>query len=711
MQIIQSRRHFLASALAGAAGLLGARESFADDGPPELRRPYGESQFMRQICGSTVVVGLIAALAIAPAEARTTSFELQSIGPFAGGMEFGETGSYVRIEGIARGTLDPNDPQNAVIVNINKAPRNAEGLVEYDMDVSILRPAEATRGNRHILYDVTNRGRKFLLHWVNDAPSTSPAAINDPMTTADAGSGFVFREGYTVVWSGWDAGAPSGPDLMAIRAPIATKDGAPIVKTIRDEFVFGTRGKPDQELAKLSYEAADLDQARAKLTVRDRQEAKSTEIPIDRWVYSDSRTIRLLPEGTSFANGKIYDFWYPAKDPKVLGIGYAAIRDLISFLRYEGQDDQGRVNPIALSSSATGIEASLAVGVSQSGRALRHFQELGMNRDEVDRKVFDGLLAHISGAGKVFANHEFGHSFRTATRHEDYAFPETWFPFTYAELEDPLTGHKSSLLHGDGFDPLIIETNTSTEYWQKSASLLHTDPVGRRDIELPERVRAYLIAGTQHGGRVGLDNSTGPCVNPRNPHNPAPVLRALLVALDQWVSKGSAPPPSQVPTLMDGTLVSIEELKLPSLPGIATPRYVTRYGVPGDWINPVIDQGETYAALVPQVDPDGNEVAGVRLPPIVVPLGTYTGWNVYSETLAPGELCDRDGSFIAFAATRAERDGNGDRRPSLKERYASQEDYVAKVSAAATALVKQRLLLPEDAARYVDAAARNEMLK
>jgi hypothetical protein len=655
------------------------------------------------------LAGLVAGLALS-AEARVIEFQLEAIEPFAEGASFGEHGSYVRLRGVARGVLDPDDPQNAVIVNLDKAPRNADGLVEYEMDVFILRPSEPGAGNGKILYDVTNRGRKFLLHWLNDAPSTTPAAINDPRTVEDAGNGFVLREGYTIVWSGWDPGAPKGPGLMAIRAPVASAEGEPIVERIRDEWVFGTRGPRDQATAALSYEAARLDPAEARLTVRAHRDDEHTDIPAESWEYVDARTIRLLPEGATFENGKIYNFWYPAKDPVVLGIGYAAMRDLISFLRYQPVDDAGNVNPVALSSSTTGIDAGLAIGISQSGRALRHFIELGMNQDEDGRKVFDGVLPHISGAGKVFANHQFGHSFRTATRHEDYDFPESWFPFAYAELDDPITGAKASLFHGDGFDPLVIETNTSTEYWQKSASLLHTDPEGQRDVELAEGARAYLIAGTQHGGRVGLSDAPGPCANPRNPHNPAPALRALLVALDQWVSDGTPPPPSQVPTIGAGTLVPFEAVKFPGLPGADIPRYVTEYGVLESWVDPTIDAGPTYASLVSQVDEDGNEVAGIRLPPVAVPLGTYTGWNMYPADFAAGELCDRDGSFIAFAAIEAEREAAGDPRRSLEARYPIREDYVAQVSAAASALVRQRLLLPEDAARYVDAATREPAL-
>jgi hypothetical protein len=655
----------------------------------------------------------VAGLAVAwasPAAARIVKFELQAIEPFADGASFGNSGSYVRVRGVAHGVLDPDDPQNAVIVNLDKAPRNADGMLEYDMDVFILRPGEPGAGNRKILYDVTNRGRKFLLHWLNDASSTSPAAINDPKTLEDAGNGFVLREGYTIVWSGWDAGAPTGPDLMALRAPIATDHGAPIVQRIRHEWVFGTRSPGDQAAASLSYEAASLDPAEARLTMRAHRGDEPTGIPPEKWQYVDARTIRLLPEGTTFANGTIYEFWYPAKNPVVLGVGYAAMRDLNSFLRHEPVDDAGNVNPIALSSSSTGINGSLAIGISQSGRALRHFIELGMNQDEDGRKVFEGVLPHISGAGKVFANHQFGHSFRTATSHEDYDFPESWFPFAYAALDDPITGAQASLFRGDGFDPLVIETNTSTEYWQKAASLVHTDPQGQKDARLADGARVYLIAGTQHGGRVGLTDARGPCANPRNPHNPSPALRALLVALDQWVSDGVAPPPSQVPTIGAGTLVPFEALKFPGLPAAQLPRYVTEYAVLEDWIAPKIDDGRRYASLVSQVDADGNEVAGIRLPPIAVPLGTYAGWNVYAADLAPGELCDRDGSFIAFAATEAERAAAGDPRPSLEARYPSREDYVAKVSAAASALVQQRLLLPEDAARYVDAATREPAL-
>ena len=572
--------------------------------------------------------------------------------PFADGMAFGATGSYVRLMGTAYGELDPQQPLHAGIVNLDKAPRNARGRVEYDMDVYIMRPTDVTKGNHKILYEVTNRGRKMLLPILHDAPETSPGAINDPATVADAGNGLAFQRGYTLVWSGWDPDAPRAHHGMRIRVPVATNNGYPLVQIIRDEFVFGTRVPTTRHTAPLSYEAATLDQGQARLTVRAGEADTRRDIPPDRWTYADARSIKLLPEGTAFQPGLIYDFWYPARDPQVLGIGFAATRDLVSFLRYETHDTVGNPNPLALSQTETGIRAVLAFGNSQSGRYLRTHTALGFNQDETRRRVFDGVLTNVSGIGKVFTNFAFGQSYRTSTQHEDHAFPENWFPFAHAPLTDPVTGQTGALRREDGFDPLIIEVNTSTEYWQKGASLLHTTPLGTSDLALPASVRLYLMAGTQHGGRAGMSAVRGNGVHPRNPHNPTPALRALLVALDQWVTQGEEPPASRIPQLATGTLVPLESLRFPALPGVQVPRCMNRIVVLDDWVAPQCTPDNAYRALVPQVDADGNEVAGIRLPPLAVPVATYTGWNLYAAPYPEGELCDREGSYIPFAATR-----------------------------------------------------------
>ena len=325
-----------------------------------------------------------------------------------------------------------------------------------------------------------------------------------------------------------------------------------------------------------------------------------------------------------------------------------------------------------------------------------------MNDDGHGRHVFDGVMSHVAGAGKVFTNHRFGMPGRTATQHEDRLYPENWFPFGNAVTTDPFSRKTGAILQGRATDPLVIETNSSTEYWQKGASLVHTDPTGRHDAALPSNVRVYMMAGTQHGGRPGVDPGPGPCVNPRNPHSATPALRALFAALEEWVTKGVAPPPNRVPRVADGTAIMAESIKMPAVPGFAVAPGANQIVPPIDWVDPPARIDNVYGALVCTVDADGNEVAGIRLPPIAVPLGTHTGWNVYRAQ--PRELADRDGSFIPFAQTKAKREETGDPRPSLEERYGNREAYVAKIKAAAQALVAERLLLPADAAAYVKAA-------
>jgi hypothetical protein len=505
---------------------------------------------------------------------------------------------------------------------------------------------------------------------------------------------------------------PTAGGALSARFPVATDNGQPIVKRIREEFHIGTRGGGDGSLVKLTYPAASTDKTKARLVVRARDQDQRTEVSADQWEFDGNQAIRMLPAEAKFEPIKIYELWYDATDPKVVGIGYAATRDVVAFLRREKTDHQGVPNPVLI--DGTPPAHAMAFGISQSGRFLRHYIELGMNKDEQGRKVFDGVLAHISGAGKVFANHEFAEPSRTATQHEDRYYPENWFPFSAASTRDPFSGQTSGLLRTDESDPLLIEVNTSTEYWQKGASLIHTDPTGKQDVELPPNVRAYMIAGTQHAGRAGQKPSLGACANMRNPHSPAPALRALVAALDEWVTQGRPAPASRVPSIAGGTAVLATTVKKPELKNFATVADANHIGPPVDWINPpgsdqrafAVASAETYGVRVSAVDGDGNETAGLRLPDIVAPLATYTGWNVYKAQ--PDEMCDRDGSYVPFAKTAAERQASGDPRPSVAERYGSREAYVAKVKAAADALVADRLLLESDADAYVKAAETSD---
>lgn len=647
-----------------------------------------------------VAVAIFLAYSI-PSHSRITEINVQKIEPFANGASFGNTGAYERVWGVAKGEIDPADPRNKVIVNIDKAPRNAFGRVEYEVEWFMLRPADAAKSNHKLLFEVTNRGRKFLMNWIMDAPTQAVGAVNDPKVAKDAGNALFFRQGWTMAWTGWDPEAPKTANGMAMKSPVVPN----VSRMIRDELVNGTRA-PQVGVLRLSHEAATTEPSKSKLTMRRKEKDPRIEIPSSDWAFANSREITLLPLGTKPEPGTLYELHYPAKDPKVLGIGFAATRDFVSFLRHASTDDAFQRNP-----ADRGIYKVIATGLSQSGRYLRDYVHQGFNQDESRRKVFDGVLAHISGIGGVFLNAEFGQPARTNTQHEDHYFPENAFPFSAAKTLDPVTMQSAALLRGDGFDPLWIEVNTSTEYWQKGASLLHTDPLGRRDLKLPPNARAFMISGTQHGGRADLKPDFGPCMNPRNPHSPAPALRALLMALDAWVSDGKAPPASRVPTLATKTLVSPEKTGFPRIPGLAVADFVNSIALLGDWVYPKESAQSPYRPMVARVAADGNEIAGLRLPDIEVPLATYTGWNLYKAPFTEGELCDRDGSYSPLPATQKERLEKGDPRASLEERYGSHANYVSKVEAAARALVRDRLLLTEDADKYIKTARSESVAK
>ncbi|HEY1413723.1 MAG TPA: alpha/beta hydrolase domain-containing protein, partial [Rhodopila sp.] len=590
---------------------------------------------------------------------------IKSRSPFVGGASFGDVGTYERIDGVAVGALDPAHPRNRGIALLDRAPRDAGGKVAYRSDFVLLRPADAARGNGRLLYEVNNRGRIMLF-----ANLCAGAMGNQPKTPADLGNALPLRRGFSLLWTGWDPGAPKATGL-SLDVPVIEGVSQPI----REEFVSGTR-LGVHETFKLAYEAIGP----AVVTVRRTQTAARAAVACE---MVDSRTVRPL---APIETGSIYEVRYPATKPRVLGIGYAATRDIVSHLRHHGSDLLGRP-----------VEHTLAFGISQAGRYLRDHIVQGFNGDEDGRRVFDGVFTHVAGIGRVFFNTPFGQAFRTRTWHEDHDFPEVEFPHSSAAMDDPVTGRSGALMRGDATDPLLIETNTATEYWQKGASLLHTDPLGTRDVALPANVRTYFVPGTQHGGKAGMPKDNGPCIHPRNWHDPMPAIRALLVALDEWVVSGRTPPDSRVPRIADGTLVPADKVAFPAIPGLVRPRAANDAAPLEDWTNPA-PAGLGYRTLVAQVDADGNEVAGIKLPDIAVPRGTFTGWNLYKAPYPDGELADRDGTFLAFAATEAER--GADPRASVAARYPGTA-HADAVRAVVAKLLKERLLLAEDAEMFL----------
>jgi hypothetical protein len=681
-----------------------------------------------------------------------TRLVIQKREHFAKGHEFSITGAYEKIVGKFYGEVDPTDGLNRIIVNLRKAPRNRRGRVEYSSHFCILKPFDMARGNGKIFFDAPNRGSKRILGFLNDAP-----ASNDPSTREDAGNGFLMRQGYTIVWCGWQGDLMPIKNGLVLEVPIATNKGEPIVSEVRTEIVVDERGVKSQPLSAdervKSYPAATRDKSKASLTVRERSYGKRIPVPPSEWDFAacvkDPRTGKetVKPSATDlylrtgFKPGYIYEFIYPAKNPLVLGLGFAVVRDFISFLRYEAQDRVGKPNPLAVNRSQTkrpplscsprdggryrggrhltGITHAYAWGRSQSGRFLRDFVYHGFNEDESHRKVFDAIAPHAAGGGRLFLNYEFARPVTSSQQHTNQLDPEL-FPHAYSIIKDAQTGRRDGILKRPRTDPVVFHTQTSTEYWQKRGCLAHTGG-GGKDLQIPDTVRIYVIASAQHNSPFGSEPAKDDSQFLVNPLPAGDVLRALMVALDQWVTRGIEPPPSRYPTIKGRTLVAPTERNgFPKIPGVEYEGLHNRqlfldYGpniLDGKMtVHPPKPIGDgAYKILVPKVDGDGNDLAGIRLPAIQAPIGTYTGWNLRPRGLAEGELAGLLGSFIPFARTKSARRRTGDPRLSLEERYLDRDDYVRQISRAARLLVDQCYLLPEDADRMIQEAKKRRLL-
>ncbi len=659
-----------------------------------------------------VLLIVVAALLAVPAasDARVTRIEIERVeSPTFEGRSFGEVGPYEKLVGRVHGEVDPAAPENAVIADIERAPRNARGLVEYAADLIILRPVDPARGNGRLFFEVNNRGRLLSLNRLNEAA----AVANDPTAAAAAGNGFLMRQGYTFVSAGWDATASSADGRLNITLPVAVNpDGSPIVGPALEELVIDN---DTTTAGRLSYPAATLDTAQASLTVRTRYGDEPEPLGPDAWEYVDARTIRLLPAGTAFRQGSLYHLVYPATEPLVAGLGFAAIRDVAAFLRRAAVDAVGTANPLAGQ-----IRYAYSFAISQPARFMRDFVHLGFNQDEAGRRVFDGVLNWIGGASGGFFNYRFAQPHRTQRQHIARWFPERQFPFAYNVLHDPVTGRTDGRLRrclDSGTCPRILEANSSNEYWVKASSLLHTDTLGN-DIPEPRDVRLYLFSSFPHSGG-SRQQGRGICQQPRNTAAAEPVLRALLLALDGWVSAGKEPPASRVPRRRDGTLVAAlprPELGFPKIPGVHFDGLMSTGDLldfgphAGEGILTVLPPAITspYPALVPRTDADGHDVAGIRVPAVQAPLATHTGWAVRAAEYAGNDLCDAAGQRLALPRTKAERLAKGDPRPSLEERYATPAAYVAAVAGSARNLHRDGLLLAEDVERIVaEAEARS----
>lgn len=675
---------------------------------------------------AVIARGILAALAllasVAQAGARITRIEITRTDPAFGGAAFADVGSYETMVGTAYGEVDPADAHNSIIQDIGLAPRNARGKVEYSMDVIILKPLDIARGNGTLLYDVVNRGRQVALNMFNIGTTGG----NGPDA---AGDGFLQHHGFTLVWSGWQGDLL--PGTIRLNAPVAhAPDGSSITGRVRKEFELftpvTTLGLGDTDLGRgLPYQSVSTDNAGDVLTIQTRQSDPPATVPSTAWALADCTRMAFpgLPSAAhlclkgGFDTDHIYQLIYTAKDPKVLGLGLAATRDLLAFLRYADKDDAGHANPLAGS-----VRWTLAHGTSQSGRYLRSFLHLGFNQDENGRKVFDGMNVHVASARNGL-NERFGQPGTDSLQHEDHLTPMQDAPFTWGVWRDPIAGITDGILARCGATqtcPEIFQTLSSNEYWNQRMSLDTTDGA-QQDIEIPLNVHIYHFASTQHA--VGLP--AGLCQQPGNPNRYNDGMRALLLRLQELVAHGTAPPASRYPRIAEGTLVlpDRQATGFPDIPGVTYAGLVNNLPIEnrgprfdaglesGILEEPPVPQGPPpYVVRVPKVDRDANEIDGVRSVTVQVPIGTYTGWNLRKAGYAEGELCYLVGSFVPFARTRAEREAVHDPRPSLEERYGSHAGYVAAVQKSAAEQVSAGFLLPEDAERIVDQVEGNNVL-
>jgi len=643
----------------------------------------------------------------------------------AEGKPFGNVGAYERLRGRIYFAIEAGSPDNQSIVDIRLAPRDAQGRVTFAADFILLKPLDAARGNGRLLYAPANQGNFELLPALNDA-----APSNLPVTAAETGNGFLMEQGYAVLSTGWSWDVSLGTGRLRADLPVATEGGKPIVGRVGGEIsvtqqtTSARHGAPGT----IGYEPLNPNDPGDVLTVRDSATGARTAIPRERWHWGYDRnvvtgattsTARIFDPSVitlegGFKPGAIYALSYVARGPRVAGLGMASIRDALLFLRNERVDRSGAPNPL-IAGGGELPRAVLAFGTGQGARVLQSMVIHGLAADSRSRLAFDGAVMLDAGGRGAF-NYRFAQPGRQFSADTDLDFPADRFPFSTATQTDPETMESASLLDraGSGPVPRLFYINTAAGYWSRGLSLTHTAVDGGVDIEADRRARIYLVAGAaQITPATGERGNLAHCGNPLDYR---PLMRAMLLHLDGWVTLKKEPLPSIVPTLADGTLGKLPQYleKFPKITGsreptrvFETPRldFGARFAAEGiaDVIPPRV--GKPFTTLVPLTDADGLDTAGIRMPEISVPLGTYVGWNMQNAaTGAPDRLARNDGSFLPFAADDHQRGAGEDPRLSLRERYPTRDSYTEAYAAAALALAEKELILGSDVNPMIERA-------
>lgn len=699
----------------------------------------------------------LACVISARTEARLTRIVIASRQVVAGGAAFGAVGPYEKLTGTAYFEADPGNPHNAVVFDLDKAARNAAGRVEFSADLVLLRPVDMSKASGTLFFEVNNRGNKIVQTMLNDTPPT--ANNNNPITTTDFGNGFLQRRGYVVAWVGWGADIAPGNSRLTVNFPIAMEDGKPITERILTEFSdrnFGG-GTPftlplSGGTAFKSYAAVSTDPVAAEAELRmrpsDSPRPSGPAIPAGELVPPSKWSFASCPAGPpgtpsttdiclagGFRNDRVYELRYRATGSPVMGLGYLTSRDLVAFLHHATADDAGNPNP------AGRITTTLCDGISSSGMYYRDYLYQGFNEDEQGRQVCQGVHIDIPGVQKLFLNYRFAQPNPFTVQHRERYVPDDNFPRAYAVRRNPLfggdeddrdegddaEGARDGILKRPRTDPKVIHTDSATEWWQFRAALVDTNEDGTEDIHQPANVRRYEFSGTQHFVAKGVTPTFGTgnrqCQQLSNPTHYGASARALIVALEEWVRHGRAPPPSRVARIEDGTLVPHDQAStgFPHIPGVTYtgryngsgdrdfgPRVVGNSGVIDNLIPVVLS---THRPLVPKVDAVGNDLAGIRQPEVGAPTATLTGWNTRTASFTDGDLCDLNGMMIPLHRTKAQRLAAGDPRPSLEELYGTHLGYVDRVAAVAHELQEDRLMLQEDVDEYIQAARDSDVLR
>jgi len=651
-----------------------------------------------------------------------TKIDIQSRQPFAQGKSFGSVGAYEQMDGVVRFAVDPDDPANSTVTDLKLAPRNAQGLVEFSSDFRIVLPVDGAKGSHRLVFDILNRGRGPILKNMNYAPDL-PA--DQPL---DPGDGFLMRQGYTVAWCGWQCDAPDVPGVLRLYSPEAQNpDGTPITgqltvtfqpnANVRQQFLSDRNHRP--------YPSNNLEDPAAYLTFQEHEDGPEQIVPREQWSFARLENGKPVPDAnyaykeSGFEAGKVYQLIYSTTGAPIVGLGLVATRDLGSFLKY-GSAQQG--NPCA-----GDLEYAFSFGSSQSGRFLRDLLYHGLTKDEAGRPALDGLIPHVAGAKHGEFNQRFAQPSTQASRTYNNRFP-----FSDLDQTDPETGQTDGILTlalQRGFVPKVINTYTSSEYWAGGGAMMHIDLSGSRDLAIPDQIRNFHFGGCQHSlGETRLqDRNPENGTHGQHPFNCVdyrPLLRGALVSLDRWVTSGQVPPASRYPRLDNDTAVTPNKVTeiFSKIPRTNTPNPVRRFyrmdfgPESGISANVPPRRGSNYPILVSAVDQDGNELAGIQMPLIAVPLASYTGWSLRhaniggtGQTLASGGATGGTllGSTIPFPATREEREATGDPRLSIEERYASKESYLDQIRQAAQQIIEQDYMLSEDLDRVIDQASEH----